>query len=664
MSEDKIPTGRTWLTHEVGRRGYGDKADFFNEMTRAGRLDEFVDERRVERAIAATGDLNEVDYFGDTALTIAAGEGDLSTVLRLLNAGADVTQANSRGRTPLMCALSHKHWHIAEHLIVAGGLNDARDNLGRNHEKYYALANRSMWSRAPKAIKQAFRESGVRNGGFGRLFTTSPAICAAIIVNQFVEQKYKKKSNLIGGLSVLLPGSKLAFGAIRILFKITQHIRLFIAILTISILIAVFIVEDGYYSDAIITGALFGLAGFLFTVLLRDSWLEDSFASAARVPLWMQQESKQHKVDEPERLAEQISASLRFGYRHVQNHIDQEDPNWRKARSRILGSRVVLRLTWFLQFPVQVAFLYFAVLTLRLLLSPYSEFVGEPLTITIVLFVVNWIIQSWRKSTVHGLRDGLVDYVAESRSEFARQWRHRQASDNATTDGDYLVYLRPFDIDAGDSVAEQSLEALLVDALRKYGPVLSLGSDEQGLGAGRIETTDLGWKEDARQLLARSKGIIMIPHFSAGVRWEMQEIRRMGWLEHTVFVMPPSWSFTCSYNDGSWDKTRQILGEDGFSLPPYVVTGAVFVLTPDGALDHHAPFGLEPTPWHKVLGHRLANADAIGSGLTDANKMLSRLQTDHPLESDGDYGIDFEVLDTDGGFEFDSGVLEDFSAEI
>ncbi|NWI84587.1 TANC1 protein, partial [Pitta sordida] len=77
-------------------------------------------------------DINDTDaLWGETALTAAAGRGKLDVVELLLGQGADVTRANRRGVSPLLCAVRQGHWQIAKLLLERGADVNLSDKQGR-----------------------------------------------------------------------------------------------------------------------------------------------------------------------------------------------------------------------------------------------------------------------------------------------------------------------------------------------------------------------------------------------------------------------------------------------------------------------------------------------------------------------------------------------------
>jgi len=84
---------------------------------------------------------DEIDYvLGDAThlsmlnttdhLIEAVQRGDMPTVIRLLEAGADVNAPNAIARTPLMEAAAYEHPRIVELLLARGANPSAADNNG------------------------------------------------------------------------------------------------------------------------------------------------------------------------------------------------------------------------------------------------------------------------------------------------------------------------------------------------------------------------------------------------------------------------------------------------------------------------------------------------------------------------------------------------------
>ena len=87
--------------------------------------------------------MNVSDMFGNTALINAARSGYYKLVDILLQAGADVNEANAKGFTPLMlcpgaCVLFERPAVLClQVLLSAGALVNIRNSSGKNALEYY-----------------------------------------------------------------------------------------------------------------------------------------------------------------------------------------------------------------------------------------------------------------------------------------------------------------------------------------------------------------------------------------------------------------------------------------------------------------------------------------------------------------------------------------------
>lgn len=88
----------------------------------------------------------ESDYkWSDTETTILmrlAANGNLDSVKRLVQMGADINKPNSRGETPLLAALRGRKTDIAEYLLSIGAKADAKDIQGNSLLTYAIKINR------------------------------------------------------------------------------------------------------------------------------------------------------------------------------------------------------------------------------------------------------------------------------------------------------------------------------------------------------------------------------------------------------------------------------------------------------------------------------------------------------------------------------------------
>lgn len=79
------------------------------------------DTAKVQSLLDEGGDVNTKDYDACTPLHIAATEGNLAVCELLVKNGADLNAKNRMGQTPLICALNKGHVHVLEFLRESGG---------------------------------------------------------------------------------------------------------------------------------------------------------------------------------------------------------------------------------------------------------------------------------------------------------------------------------------------------------------------------------------------------------------------------------------------------------------------------------------------------------------------------------------------------------------
>lgn len=108
--------------------------DFFSAALRG-------DSRALKRILYVSGPeiLNAKGMDGRTALSFAAGQGNVSTVRYLLSAGADPDIADDAGRTPLHIAARVNQLSVFRCLKYAGANSKVRDHQGWSATHYAAL---------------------------------------------------------------------------------------------------------------------------------------------------------------------------------------------------------------------------------------------------------------------------------------------------------------------------------------------------------------------------------------------------------------------------------------------------------------------------------------------------------------------------------------------
>src|SRR5262249_35041552 len=84
--------------------------------------------------------------------------------------------------------------------------------------------------------------------------------------------------------------------------------------------------------------------------------------------------------------------------------------------------------------------------------------------------------------------------------------------------------------------------------------------------------------------------ILMAPHLSEGVRWEIKLLSERRSLGKTLFIMPPL--ATDIDVPKLWADTTPMMNEYGLEVPPYQPDGSIFRFGPDGKVAEQWEFGL------------------------------------------------------------------------
>jgi hypothetical protein len=125
-----------------------------------------------------------------------------------------------------------------------------------------------------------------------------------------------------------------------------------------------------------------------------------------------------------------------------------------------------------------------------------------------------------------------------------------------------ILFLRPFKDDqvALDSAqasfiartldpasSSDSLEYLILRNMDYVGPLVCIGNPTDKrppLGAARIYLDDAEWKDYALNLMMDSALIVVGVDSSAGLRWEIEAIKKHNNLSKTLFIFPPNMALT------------------------------------------------------------------------------------------------------------------------
>ena len=171
----------------------------------------------------------------------------------------------------------------------------------------------------------------------------------------------------------------------------------------------------------------------------------------------------------------------------------------------------------------------------------------------------------------------------------AREQRRRQvirddlaaAADRLHANGRYVLYLRPFTSTAKISILLKhkvvfqkipskrtktyaniewgDLETAIAEAVEPLGRLLALGCPGEHIGAGRVLTDDLHWKDEFARLAHGAYRILIVPSTHAGIKWELDRLfSDPDLLSRTILIFPPSYfNFRALYSRGNYDGSEE-----------------------------------------------------------------------------------------------------------
>jgi hypothetical protein len=146
------------------------------------------------------------------------------------------------------------------------------------------------------------------------------------------------------------------------------------------------------------------------------------------------------------------------------------------------------------------------------------------------------------------------------------------------------------------------LESVLNRALLEHTAFHAVGGSPEGFGGSRMYGIGIGdrWKDTVASMMTSVDVILMVPHNSPGVRWEIEQIKASNALAKTVFIMPPvSPGLDVA---ALWNDAKPMMSDCDLEFPPYLDNGLLFRLDAQGRLAESFPFD---TVWNNTLFQRL-----------------------------------------------------------
>lgn len=169
----------------------------------------------------------------------------------------------------------------------------------------------------------------------------------------------------------------------------------------------------------------------------------------------------------------------------------------------------------------------------------------------------------------------------------------------------YSLFLRPFftddrltinlhdgDINAHIYGDQNSIEAIISDALDRTFPTVTIGNRGDTFGPGEVIVSDKVW-QDAFHTLAKGAGLIFIyPFAQPATALEIGYLKSQGYLKKTVFIVPPlkgklKGAFLgrpVTNLRGIYEISRDDFRKEGLEMPDVGDLGGVFLLNDDGRL--------------------------------------------------------------------------------
>jgi hypothetical protein len=125
-------------------------------------------------------------------------------------------------------------------------------------------------------------------------------------------------------------------------------------------------------------------------------------------------------------------------------------------------------------------------------------------------------------------------------------------------------------------------ETLLSEALAPDLPLIALGRPGEHIGAGRLPVADEDWREVFQHLIRSAKWVVMIPSDEGETRWEVEQLVTQGYLNKTIFIMPPMPRTRQPDVAVYWERARTSLQALPIQLPKYTEAGQLFRLSRAG----------------------------------------------------------------------------------
>lgn len=587
----------------------------------------------VEFLLEAGADLNKRDFYDRTPLMYAIDKGNLEIAKILIEAGADVNAKNKKGRTALMYAAYKNLVEMAEVLVQAGAEINDRDRTDQSAWNYanYRRDKKCAEFLAAKGAETRYPNIGDSNGFWDKFNHIKS-------MDVFSEYQNAPKWSLFDFIWYCGMAPFLIF-----LFSVD------VSTLIVSNLCAGIILL--FLSLRLLRSFPSILKLFPESTDLGER-TDDLESSISEPPKTVQHHPLvRHDLEFVSHLMELGSKEL-ISINHT--HPDEMVPQEQKKifRLRIQSAFLVLSILG------SIGALYFQVIQVG------SNGILPTQCFSILLFFSTWVF----------IAHHLEKRLSRRRLEIIQKERDRIAGNiskmleienlvNETTPVNFGLYLRAFMTTNKLHVKGFDFETLLAYSIAPVLPLIALGQPGEHLGSGRIQTTDEHWQEEILRLMDASRLILIIPSHRAGTLWEIETLREKGYIEKTIFIMPPEIEFYKGKYSDDWRQTVLAARKIGIELPTHIATGAFFRLGQYGLFKDYAPFASEEflvefTPSgggsdHSTLPSMENSSDDLldddGFDFNDSVEMDSFFDGDGSGEGGGDGGGDGGGGDGGGG---------------
>jgi tetratricopeptide (TPR) repeat protein len=162
---------------------------------------------------------------------------------------------------------------------------------------------------------------------------------------------------------------------------------------------------------------------------------------------------------------------------------------------------------------------------------------------------------------------------------------------------DPASFVVQFDVEPETFTIEAALYRVLGPSLGFY----TLGGRVEGFGGTRLFVLGgEGWQDAVKTQFATADLVIMLPHDSPGVKWEIEFLMSQQALPKCLFVMPP---ISPVYDvPDLWDGAVKIMRDSGLNAPPFNEQGSLFCLNAAGSVEESFPF---EAIWDNTLFERI-----------------------------------------------------------